>query len=194
MPLSSRLEIAILGPGKIGSIFAFQLARTGQHDVTVIARAGSTRLEQLRRDGGIVDVTGARAEVVVRDSLDEEMLNDLVIVTVFDHQIDAVLPALTRSAAKRVLLMFNTFRAEALRDAVGVGRCGCGMPFVRGLIGDDGRLKAIIDGRQKTLLGDPDAVALFNGARIPAVLEPRMPLWLHCHVPTWLGTSLSPLS
>jgi 2-dehydropantoate 2-reductase len=47
---STPLRIAILGGGKIGSAFAFQLARTGGHDVTVIARPGSVRLAQLERD------------------------------------------------------------------------------------------------------------------------------------------------
>ena len=42
-----RLQIAILGPGRIGSAFAFHLARDGGHDVTVIARPSSMRLEQL---------------------------------------------------------------------------------------------------------------------------------------------------
>jgi predicted dinucleotide-binding enzyme len=39
MPSSPPLRIAVLGVGKIGSTFAFQLARTGNHDVTVICRA-----------------------------------------------------------------------------------------------------------------------------------------------------------
>jgi len=39
MPITSLsslpLRIAILGVGKIGSAFGFQLARTGNHDVTI---------------------------------------------------------------------------------------------------------------------------------------------------------------
>jgi 2-dehydropantoate 2-reductase len=38
---ASPLHIAIVGAGRIGSAFAFQLARTGNHDVTVVARPGS---------------------------------------------------------------------------------------------------------------------------------------------------------
>lgn len=152
---TTPLKIAVLGMGKIGSIFAFQLAREGHHDVTVIARPGSIRLEQLRRDDGIVDVKGERARVRVIDTLDVETPYDLLIVTLLDHQVDAVLPSLKRSAAKCVQFMFNTFRAEELRDAVGTGRCAFGMPFVRGLIGGDGRLKAVIGRSQKTLLSEP---------------------------------------
>jgi 2-dehydropantoate 2-reductase len=66
------LRIAILGVGRIGSAFAFQLVRTGGHDVTVIARPDSTRLKQLERDQAIVDVEGERASVRVASSLDEK--------------------------------------------------------------------------------------------------------------------------
>lgn len=45
MDSSSPLRIVVLGAGKIGSAFAFQLARTGHHDVTVVARPGSVRLQ-----------------------------------------------------------------------------------------------------------------------------------------------------
>lgn len=179
----SRLRIAVLGTGKIGSTFAFQLARVGHHDVTVIARPGSTRLQQLRRDQGIIDVGGERAHVQVREALDEDTPYDLLIVTLLDHQVDAILPALRRSAARCVLFMLNTFRPERLRDAVGVDRCAFGMPFVRGLIDGAGRLKAVIGGGQRTLLGEPRWVALFDAAGMPASHEPDMPLWLRCHVP-----------
>jgi len=64
----SRMQIAILGTGAIGSSFAYQLARAG-HTVTVIARGA--RLEQLQRDGAIVLVSGERAAVQVNAALDE---------------------------------------------------------------------------------------------------------------------------
>ena len=81
-PPASPLRIAVLGVGNIGSTFAFQLARVGGHDVTVVARPGSRRLEQLRRDGAIVDVQGVRASVHVTDALDEQTPFDLVVVMV----------------------------------------------------------------------------------------------------------------
>ena len=52
-----KLRIAILGVGGIGSAFAFQLAGLGGHDVTVVARPDSPRLQQLKRDQGIVKAT-----------------------------------------------------------------------------------------------------------------------------------------
>lgn len=57
------MKIAILGPGGIGSTFAFQLARAG-HDVTVVARGA--RLAYLEREQAIVKDTGERAAVRVQ--------------------------------------------------------------------------------------------------------------------------------
>lgn len=56
------MHIAIVGPGDIGSTFAFQLAQAG-HDVTVVARRA--RLAQLRRDGAVVRA-GRRGEAASR--------------------------------------------------------------------------------------------------------------------------------
>ena len=181
---SSSLAIAVVGVGGIGSAFAYQLARTGKHDVTVIARPNSQRLAQLRRDDGIIDVKGERANVRVADNLDEQLPYDLVVVTLLGHQVDAVLPALTRSAAKCILFMFNNFDPERLATAVGPERAAFGMPFIQSFLDKDGRLNATIGaGGQQSKLGDQRWVDLFAGAGLPAVLEPNMPLWLRCHVP-----------
>ena len=178
------LRIAVLGAGKIGSTFAFQLARVGCHEVTVIARSGSGRLAQLQRDNGIVDVHGERAGVRVMDALDEATPYDLVIVTLLDHQTAAVLPGLQRSAAKCVQFMCNTFHPERMRDAIGADRCAFGMPFVQATLDPDGRLKATIGaGGQKTIMSEQRWVDVFNAAGLPAAVEPDMPLWLRCHVP-----------
>ncbi|MDT5065007.1 MAG: 2-dehydropantoate 2-reductase [Mycobacterium sp.] len=61
------MQIAIIGPGGIGSTFAFQLSEAG-HDVTVIARG--TRLEQLRDTKAIVTVDSDRAAVHVSGDFD----------------------------------------------------------------------------------------------------------------------------
>ncbi len=181
---SSPLNVAVLGSGKIGSTFASQLARAGHHDVTVIARPGSVRLQQLQRDGGVIDVNGEHAEVRVIDTLDEQTPYDLLIVTLLDHQAQAMLPSLQRSAAKSVLFMFNTFHPERLQEVLGASRCAFGMPFLQATLDGDGKLKATIGAAgQKTLLGEQRWVDLFNAARLPAALEPDMPLWLRCHVP-----------
>ncbi len=181
---SARLRIAILGAGRIGSTFAFQLARTGNHEVTAITRPNSIRFQQLQHDSGIVNSKGERAEVRLANSLDEETPYDLVIVTLLAHQIDAILPELQRSVAKRILFMFNNFDPERLRDAVGAERCSFGMPFVQANIGDDGKLNATIGAAgQKSKINHQGSVDIFIAAGLPAVLEPNMLLWLRCHVP-----------
>jgi len=181
---SPPLRIAILGAGKIGSAFAFQLVRSGGHDVTVIARPDSTRLKQLERDQAIVDVRGERANVRVAGNLDETAPYDLVIVTLLAHQTDALLPVLQRSAARCIQFMFNTFQPERLEAAVGPGRCAFGMPFVQATLDGDGRLKLTIGtAGQKTIMSQQRWVDVFNAAGLPSTLETEMPLWLRCHVP-----------
>ena len=183
-PSSTPLRIAVLGVGRIGSTFAFHLAQAGRHDVTVVARPGSPRLEQLQRGGGIVNVKGERAQVQVTDALNEQTPYDVVIVTLLAHQAEAVLPVLRRSAARCVQFMFNTFEPERLRDAVGAERCAFGMPFVQADFDRDGKLKATIGaGGQKTLLSHTRSVDVFNAAGLPTALEADMPLWLRCHAP-----------
>ena len=152
--------------------------------MTVVARPGSKRLDQLRRAGAIVDVKGERASVHVTDSLDEQTPFDIVIVTLLAQQVDAVLPALRRSAASCIQFMFNTFDPERLRDAVGHERCAFGMNFVQATLDGDGRLNATIGaGGQKTLMDQERWADLFNASRLPATVERDMPLWLRCHVP-----------
>ena len=178
------LRIAVLGAGKIGSTFAFQLARTGHHEVTVIARPGSARLRQLERDGAIVDVKGNSASVKVESMLDEQTPYDLVIVTLLAHQTVDALAALQRSAAKSIQFMFNTFDPERLQRAIGEDRCAFGMPFVQAMLDAGGRLKATIGaGGQKSIMSQQRWVEVFNEAGVPAAFEPNMPLWLRCHVP-----------
>ena len=180
-------RIAVLGIGRIGSAVAFQLARTGNHRVTAIARPQSARLQQIERDHGIINTKGERADVGLADSLDERIQYDLVIVTVLAHQIDAVLPALQRSVARRVLFMFNTFEPERLRDAVGAERSTFGMPFVQADFDEGGRLNAKIGPAQKTKISSEHLVNLFIAAGLPAVFEPEMMLWLRCHAPVCIA-------
>ncbi len=188
MSSSQTLQIAVVGVGGIGSTFAFQFCRYGGHEVTAVARPGSVRLQQLQNDGGIVNTKGERAEVHVVDALDERTPYDLVIVTLLAHQVDAVLPALCRSAARNIQFMFNTFEPERLLEAVGAVRCSFGMPFVQATIGKDGRLNAKIGGPgQKSKMNRRASVDVFIAAGLPAVFEADMLLWLRCHVPLCIG-------
>ena len=178
------LRIAVLGVGRIGSTFAFQLARDGRHDVTVVARSGSERLQQLERDQAIVDVEGQRASVKVTSKLDEHVPYDLIIVTLLAHQAEPLLSVLRRSSAQCIQFMFNTFNPEHLENSVGLERCALGMPFVRAMLTAEGKLKVTIPrSGQKTIMNQQRWVDLFNAAGIPTALEAEMSLWLRCHAP-----------
>ncbi|HUA46838.1 MAG TPA: 2-dehydropantoate 2-reductase N-terminal domain-containing protein [Solirubrobacteraceae bacterium] len=178
---SQPLSIAVIGAGRIGSSFAYQLHRAG-HDVTVVARPGSKRLAQLERGNGIVLTTGERAEVTVADRLDERKPFDVVIVTVLAHQVDSVLPALSRSKARTVLFMFATPEAERLRAAVGAERASFGFAGVLATIAEDGKLNLKIQ-RVKATLEEQRWVDLFVDAGMPAKLQPDMASYLRTHAP-----------
>ncbi len=178
----SVLTIAVVGVGAIGSTFAYHLAHAG-HDVTAIARPDSTRLRQLQRDKAIVLRSGEQARVRLAHQLDEDVVYDLVLVTLLAHQVDAVLPALCRSKAAALQFMFNNFDPERLSKAVGEGRCSFGMPFVMSTLDGDGRLETRANPGQNTLHGDTRWAALFAAAGMASAFEPKMRLWLRCHAP-----------
>lgn len=184
---SSPLRIAVLGVGRIGSAYAFQLRHASGHDVTVIARPGSKRLQQLERDGAIIDQKGRSAPVRVSSVLDKAVHYDLVIVTVLAHQVGAVLPSLERSSAKCILFMFNMVDPDALRVRIGVERSAFGMQFIQANLDDDGRLTTKIGAGQKVILSSQSWVDMFNAAGLPATFEPDMPLWLRCHAPVCIA-------
>jgi 2-dehydropantoate 2-reductase len=185
-------RVAIVGAGRIGSALAFQLAQAG-HDVTVIARPDSRRLAQLRRDGGIVATSGERAEVAVAGRLDEDVPYDLVIVTVLAHQIDPLLPALARSRAGCVHLMFVTPEADRLRAAIGADRVTFGMAAVLATLDGEGRLGLTIP-RTRAPQGDQRWVDLFQEAGMPATLEKDMGRWLRYQTPLTIAMESVALS
>jgi 2-dehydropantoate 2-reductase len=149
----------------------------------------------LQRDAGIVNIKGERAPVRVTDTLDEQAPYDLILVTLLAFQVDAVLPALQRSAAGCIQFMFVTFEPERLQEAIGADRFAFGMPFVQAMLHNDGKLKVAIGiAGQKTIMSRPRWVDLFNAAGLPAALEPDTPLWLRSQVPpvcTFEGVSVA---
>jgi 2-dehydropantoate 2-reductase len=175
------LSIAVIGAGRIGSSFAYQLRRAG-HEVTIVARPGSRRLAQLQRDDGIILTTGERASLTVTDRLDEQAPFDLVIVTVLAHQADALLPALQRSRARCVHFMFVTPEAGRLRSAVGASRATFGMAAVLATLDGDGKLGLTIP-KTKAMQGDRRWVDVFQAAGMPSALEQDMGRWLRSQVP-----------
>lgn len=171
------MRIAVLGPGAIGSTFAFQLARAG-HDVTVVARGA--RLQELLSEGAIVLTSGERAPVAVSGALDTTATFDLVLVTVLAPQVAAVLPVLAQSAARKVMFMFNTFESiEPLRAAVGAERFAFGFPAGVFTLLKAGRIAPQI--RKGTTVSDPAWAALFSAAGIPTVVDADMQSWLRSH-------------
>lgn len=173
------MKIAIVGPGGIGSTFAFQLARAG-HEVTVVARG--KRLEQLQRDQAIVSAAGQRAEVRVSAALDTTTEWDLALVTVLASQVDAVLLALASSAARTVMFMFNTFESLGrLQGAVGSARFAFGFPAILATL-DDGKLTSKIVSRgMVTTVTDAAWAKVFTDAGIPSVVHADMESWLRTH-------------
>ncbi|WP_437578330.1 ketopantoate reductase family protein [Sorangium sp. So ce887] len=173
------MKIAIVGPGGIGSTFAFQLARAG-HEVTVVARG--KRLDHLQREKAIVNVSGQRAEVHVSAALDTTAEWDLVLVTVLASQVDAVLPALAASAARTVMFMFNTFESLGrLQGAVGSARFAFGFPAILATV-DDGKLTSKIVSRgMVTTVTDAAWAKVFTDAGIPSVVHSDMESWLRTH-------------
>jgi 2-dehydropantoate 2-reductase len=178
---TSPLSIAVVGMGRIGSAFAYQLARAG-HNITVVARPNSARFEQLKRDRGIVLVTDERADVTVADHLDEHVPFDLVIVTVLAHQAEALLPTLKRSKARCIHFMFVTPQGDRLRTSVGADRATFGMAAVLATFNRDGKLNLKIP-KTKAMQGDPRWVTLFEAAGMPSTLENDAVRWLRSQAP-----------
>ena len=173
------MKIAIIGPGAIGSTFAFQLAAAG-HEVTVVAR--NERLAYLQREGAIVMEDGRRATVDVAAALDTHVAYDLLLVGVLEHQVEAILPDITASASTSIMFMFNTFDSlERLKAAVGEARFGFGFPAILATIDRGVLTSRILSFPQITKVTDPIWAAVFAGAGIPTVVETEMHAWLRTH-------------
>lgn len=171
------MQIAILGPGAIGSTFAWHLSRAG-HDVTVVARG--ERLSWLEKERAVVRGDGQRAAVAVASSLDTSRAWDLVLVTVLSPQVAAILPVLQASAARRVMFMFNTFEPLGpLREAVGAARFGFGFPAGVFTLLIDGRIHSQV--HAGTTVDDAEVAQLFSAAGIPTVVQRDMQSWLRSH-------------
>lgn len=171
------MNLALIGPGAIGSTLAFQLSRAG-HQVTVVARG--ERLRFLEKEQAIIRTDGERAAVTVCAQLDPAIAYDLVLVTVLATQADAVLPSLKASSARKVMFLFNTFDSIApLREAVGAQRFSFGFPGGIFCLLLEGRIRPAI--RAGTTVDDPQTATLFEGAGIPTVVEPDMQSWLRTH-------------
>lgn len=175
-----RMKITLIGAGRIGSTVAFCLAKAG-HDLTVVAR--DARFDTLNRDGAIVTVDGQRVPVKVVSMLDPSTPYDLAIVTVPEHQVGPLLPALAASRVDTILLMFNTFRGtEPYRAIVGAARFAFGFPNMSAYLVDQ-RLRFRVNGPgMVTTMSSPVLAKLFGEAAMPSEVEYDMDAFLRSHV------------
>jgi 2-dehydropantoate 2-reductase len=187
------MKIAVVGPGSIGSTFAFHLARAG-NDVTVVARG--VRLAQLTQEQAIVKTNGERAIISVSASLNSTTPWDLVLVTVLAPQVEALLPTLASSAAKTIMFMFNTFEPlKRLQETVGAERFAFGFPAILATLTDGKLSSEIFTVGQVTTVTEQRWADLFTASGIKAVVHPDIESWLRTHaamiVPFMLAIGVS---
>lgn len=178
--LKSKLNIAIIGMGAIGTSVAFEFLRTG-HKVTGVARG--KRLEQLKQQNSIITTKLQSKQELnhLTQSLDLSISYDLIIVTVLAHQVDELLPQLRNSKAKNILFLFNIMRIEKLLNAVGKERFGLGLVTIQSSLDQNGKLDHLIP-KQETTVNDQKFVEFLKQANIPANSTPDIESWMRTRI------------
>ena len=195
------MHVAVVGAGPVGTMVALHLSAVGKHNVVLVARPGK-RLDQLVGQQQAQQTqlrTSANAPtplsgaVDVAPELDKEVAFDWVIVAVTNANVDALLPTLSASRAKRVCFMFNTVRPlQELEQAVGARRFAFAFPAVMAKLEPDGALFRDFPpaSAQVTVTSDAELQRMLLGAGIPHVtLEREMQAWLR-----WHGAFVVPLT
>lgn len=177
---TASMKIILIGAGRIGSAVAFHLAKAG-HEITVVARGA--RLDALRREEAIITLDGQRMPVQVLSALDPAVPYDLAIVTLPEHKVGLILPALSASRAKNILLMFNTFEGtERYRTTTGTDRFAFGFPNMSAYLVEQ-RLRCRVDGPgMVTTLSNSDLAEMFKQAGLPSEKHDDMDGFLRSHV------------
>lgn len=191
------MRFLFYGAGVIGSIFAGRLTASGQ-DVTVLARG--KRAEELRKDGVILSVPGAKkmeiTPVNVTEKLAPDDLYDYIIVVMQRTQVDEVLPILAENQSKNLVFVVNTASGyDKWVKAVGSDRLMLGFPSAGGER-HDGKVsyfvgKGAMRVFQTTTFGEYSGkktervcrlISAFKHAGIPSVFCADMNAWQKTHV------------
>jgi len=186
------VRVLVYGAGVQGSVYGAILAERG-HEVSFLARG--ERARQLRSGGlTIHGVLGDRdvrlTRPVVVEALDPHDDFDLCLVAVRGEQVDAILPALARSAVTRVVFMHNHANgSERLARTVGAQRTVIAFPGAGGSLAPDGVVQYALIAEQPTMVGrspsSPDAAApvvqLFRAAGLRVSVVDDADAWLRRH-------------
>ena len=127
-------KILIFGAGAIGSIFAGILAKYG-NNITILARG--TRYQEIKSKGIVLRnaLTNKTESYSVKciDELQENDIYEYIIVVVQNHQIDQILPILSRNNSNNfVFVVNNPLGYSKYISAVGKERVMIGFPSAGG--------------------------------------------------------------
>ena len=191
------MKTLVYGAGVIGSIFAAKLCLSG-NDVTVLARG--KRLEEIQRDGIVLNCHGSKKKEIVRvkviGHLPPEERFEYIFVVMQRVQVDSVLENLARNCSDNIVFVVNTAAGyEKWSCAVGAERLMIGFPSaggerlhgcVRYFIGH-GMMRLFqtttfgeINGKKSQRL--TNLIGMFRRAKIPCVDCADMNAWQKTHV------------
>lgn len=187
------MNILVYGAGVLGSVAAARLAQGGQA-VTVLARG--KRLEDIRRDGIVLerfeDGARTRAQVQTTDRLDPEDAYDLALVVMGMHQVPAVLPALAGNRRTPNVLFIGNSVSDCEAAAALGDRILRGFLLAAGTTLPGGAVRYGIDAGRKAgwIVGEPDGSISLRIREIAAALDssgigveicPAIDAWLKTH-------------
>jgi 2-dehydropantoate 2-reductase len=186
------MNILVFGAGVIGTVYASKL-RQADNSVTVLARG--SRLDDIRRDGlileNVADRRRSECRVEVTEGLSPSDRYDLILVAVRRDQLDASMASLAaNSTVPTILFMLNNpLGTSRLVEAIGKERVVLGFPGVGGtkeghvvhyaMISQQPTTIGEVDGRRTSRL--KELVNAFRAAQLPTRVERHMDAWLKAH-------------
>ncbi|AHH19959.1 putative 2-dehydropantoate 2-reductase [Nocardia nova SH22a] len=193
--MTKNMQIAVLGAGSIGSLFASKLAAAG-HDVTLVVR-NDARRAYLQQHGLVARsrLSGRARTVPVQVISQLRSVYDLVIVAVQRPQIETLIPLLADNESRAIMFMFNCASgADRWADEIGPERLLWGFPAALADMRDQ-VLEYVVVPRflrftQITTIGridgrsTPELHAIrnaFDRSGIPTVVHDDIDAWLKTH-------------